>query len=328
MSLATRCPACGTVFRVVHDQLRVSEGWVRCGRCSEVFNAVESLVELEAQDTQPTANHSTQRDRVIEDLARLAHQTDHTDHTDQTHAADPIEAPAPVPSPRPAIRPGPAPAALGGRARIDPDGSGLDLPAPMAAATAAAASPAPQEAADDSALLAEPAPQPAFVRQADRAARWRRPGVRLALALAALAAGATLLGQATVEYRDLISARWPALRPAVEQVCKLAGCDIRPPRALDALVVESSGLGRVEATLQYRLTVVLRNRAPFALAMPALELNLTDSQGALIARRVITVAELGSDQTSLAGASELALAATLTVADRPVSGYTIEIFYP
>ena len=45
MSLATRCTACGTVFRVVQDQLRVSEGWVRCGRCTEVFNAVENLVD-------------------------------------------------------------------------------------------------------------------------------------------------------------------------------------------------------------------------------------------------------------------------------------------
>jgi predicted Zn finger-like uncharacterized protein len=46
-SLATRCSACGTVFRVVPDQLRVSEGWVRCGRCSQVFSALESLVDLE-----------------------------------------------------------------------------------------------------------------------------------------------------------------------------------------------------------------------------------------------------------------------------------------
>ena len=45
--LATRCPACSTVFRVVPDQLRVSEGWVRCGRCAEVFDATESLVDLD-----------------------------------------------------------------------------------------------------------------------------------------------------------------------------------------------------------------------------------------------------------------------------------------
>lgn len=46
MSLATRCPTCGTVFRVVHDQLLVSQGWVRCGRCSGVFNATDDLLDM------------------------------------------------------------------------------------------------------------------------------------------------------------------------------------------------------------------------------------------------------------------------------------------
>lgn len=45
--LATRCLACGTAFRVVQDQLRVSEGWVRCGRCGEVFNGLSRLFDLE-----------------------------------------------------------------------------------------------------------------------------------------------------------------------------------------------------------------------------------------------------------------------------------------
>jgi predicted Zn finger-like uncharacterized protein len=48
MSLATRCPACGTIFRVVQDQLKVSEGWVRCGQCHEVFHGIESLFDLES----------------------------------------------------------------------------------------------------------------------------------------------------------------------------------------------------------------------------------------------------------------------------------------
>lgn len=51
MSLATRCPSCGTVFRVVQDQLRVSEGWVRCGRCNGVFNAAEVLFDIESGAT-------------------------------------------------------------------------------------------------------------------------------------------------------------------------------------------------------------------------------------------------------------------------------------
>src|SRR5947207_12642874 len=53
MSLATRCTACGTVFRVVRDQLRISEGWVRCGRCQEVFNALDNLFDLEREAPPP-----------------------------------------------------------------------------------------------------------------------------------------------------------------------------------------------------------------------------------------------------------------------------------
>ncbi|HEX2545312.1 MAG TPA: zinc-ribbon domain-containing protein, partial [Ramlibacter sp.] len=43
MSLITSCPNCGTMFRVVADQLKISEGWVRCGHCSEVFDATAHL---------------------------------------------------------------------------------------------------------------------------------------------------------------------------------------------------------------------------------------------------------------------------------------------
>jgi len=45
MSLITRCPACATTFKVVPDQLRISDGWVRCGQCTEVFDATANLVE-------------------------------------------------------------------------------------------------------------------------------------------------------------------------------------------------------------------------------------------------------------------------------------------
>lgn len=53
MNLATRCTTCGTIFRVVQDQLRVSEGWVRCGRCAEVFDARAQLFDLERDSPPP-----------------------------------------------------------------------------------------------------------------------------------------------------------------------------------------------------------------------------------------------------------------------------------
>ena len=56
MSLITQCPACATMFRVVPDQLRISEGWVRCGQCDEVFDANAHLQNFAEPSTvaQPT----------------------------------------------------------------------------------------------------------------------------------------------------------------------------------------------------------------------------------------------------------------------------------
>ena len=45
MSLITRCPVCGTTFRVHSTQLAAHSGTVRCGKCGSVFNGVAALVE-------------------------------------------------------------------------------------------------------------------------------------------------------------------------------------------------------------------------------------------------------------------------------------------
>jgi predicted Zn finger-like uncharacterized protein len=45
MSLVTRCPSCGTAFRVQAAQLAAQSGTVRCGKCGELFNGVAALVE-------------------------------------------------------------------------------------------------------------------------------------------------------------------------------------------------------------------------------------------------------------------------------------------
>ena len=42
--MLTRCPGCGTSFRITTDQLVSRQGKVRCGRCQQVFSALGSLV--------------------------------------------------------------------------------------------------------------------------------------------------------------------------------------------------------------------------------------------------------------------------------------------
>ncbi len=44
MNLTTRCPSCGTAFRVQPTQLSARGGKVRCGKCGHVFDGVKSLV--------------------------------------------------------------------------------------------------------------------------------------------------------------------------------------------------------------------------------------------------------------------------------------------
>lgn len=53
MRLITRCPQCETTFRVIPDQLKLAQGWVRCGRCTRVFEADQHLFEVPAPTLQP-----------------------------------------------------------------------------------------------------------------------------------------------------------------------------------------------------------------------------------------------------------------------------------
>jgi predicted Zn finger-like uncharacterized protein len=52
MSLVTTCPSCGTVFRMVREQLDASGGWVRCGHCMSVFDANAQLIQTADPDSQ------------------------------------------------------------------------------------------------------------------------------------------------------------------------------------------------------------------------------------------------------------------------------------
>ena len=53
MALTTRCPQCGTSFKVVPDQLRVRNGLVRCGACATVFDGRACL--LPESDAAPAS---------------------------------------------------------------------------------------------------------------------------------------------------------------------------------------------------------------------------------------------------------------------------------
>ena len=316
MSLATRCTTCSTVFRIVQDQLKVSEGWVRCGRCGEVFNALEGLFDLDRE------------------IASAGSSLQHGSHELRFIGTDPRDEQAPSPTLRSAQTTGlasdeVAPSSSQEDTKIDTRQSAHDeFDGDIDAGRGEA--PEPDAAAARGSVAAVVSrPAPAFLRQAERAARWQQPWVRLVLLLSATLLFALLASQAALSQRDVMVARWPQTQPLLSALCEPFACRVGPLRRLDGLAVESSGLSQLDNTSLYKLQVSVRNRDTWPLVTPALELTLTDARGDVVARKVLAVRDLDPAAPSqVAADSELALQAVLDTGERRVSGYSVEIFYP
>ena len=66
MSMYTRCSHCDTYFRVSREQLQVSSGQVRCGRCHKVFDAFAALTaQLPASTAEASGTPSLEAARVV-----------------------------------------------------------------------------------------------------------------------------------------------------------------------------------------------------------------------------------------------------------------------
>jgi predicted Zn finger-like uncharacterized protein len=314
MSMATRCIACGTIFRVVQDQLKVSEGWVRCGRCDEVFNALDGLFDLERESPPPwqpgQADPSASKRPGFE---KTAADLDEDDRVASRFFRPEQEDVAKTPA-----------QTVGRRDRVD--FADAEFNPDVLSEEEVGLPPARDPAA--SASFGRPG-APQFVRHAERAARWQTPRARLTLALAMLLLAAMLALQLGHHFRDLAAARWPTLRPALQAWCDVAGCRLDAPRRIDDVTVESSALTQgAPGSDSFRLAVTLRNRGALPLAMPSVDLTLTDTTGQLVARRALSPADFQAAPSVLPPGGETPLQVLLAAGNARVAGYTIEIFYP
>ena len=336
MSLATRCTACGTIFRIVEDQLRVSDGWVRCGRCAEIFDARELLFDIERDIPPPWPPQYTPAAAPPEPLP-------------PTPSAPPYvpppyaPAPTPVATAEPAVAPEPAwmpppepephvddlptgwpspdttrheprwvdePQAHAPAEHDAPGGSDVSMDMPMAAPTASAAPVMPE-----------------FMRQAQSSARWNRPAVRAAMAVLSLGLALALLLQAAVHFRQALAAMHPGLRPVLSALCGVAGCEIGPWQHIDALTIEATSLSPVSSGV-YKLTVTLNNKTSVDVAAPSVDLSLTDANGAEFARRVLGREAMTPVLSHVGAESEQTLTLVFSTGGQRVSGYKVAVFYP
>lgn len=222
------------------------------------------------------------------------------------------------------------------------DASGVTAPMPLVAPEAAepAASDEPVAAPEpvplaatadmDASPVPEALPEPGFVRQARRRAFWRTPAVRAGLASLGLLLVLLLAGQWALHERHQLAARHPELRPWLVQLCEPLGCRVEPARRIDAIVIDSTALVRRLGNF-YSFDLVLKNTAPMDLAMPALELSLTDTRDAVIARRVFLPDELPGAPALLPAQDSVAISLRLSLAvgdALPMAGYRALVFYP
>ena len=297
------------MFKVVSDQLKVSQGWVRCGQCANVFDASlhlqtakppqtdlpVSIVEPDAIAVAPAL--SPDIDGVADKSPQNA--SVNTSEADDSSFAQEVTATLKV------------------------------TDSPVAAAPMVDA---PDETADE-----VPA-DVSFVRDARRQAFWRRPLVRVLLVLLALLLLAVLALQLAVQQRDRLAVFEPRLKPALQLVCEVLACNVGPVRQIEAIVIDNSSFNKVNGSV-YALSFVIKNTAPTEVAMPSLEVTLTDTQDQAVIRRVLTPAQFGMVSGLLGASTEFSGALTLQLmpsetprdtanVSRRVAGYRLLAFYP
>ena len=389
MSFVTQCPQCSTHFKLVPDQLRISDGWVRCGQCGEVFDARERMQPwvpptagaaatppgpATQQPANPPVNPpAAQSAPAVEPLAPISEtppsDISQTQGTNGSLPDDPLPEIdfAPDPGPGHHAEPASVPASAVAEVAGEPP-SPVEMPAALLEAQAPSA---PTALADDAVEQADsiqallmpggfPAsdrmplekasapnrirkpkgkrkdplpPDPedvSFVRQAKRQAFWRRPLVRATLWLLAVGLGVALVAQAALQQRDRLVAAYPSLKPWAEQACQPIGCEVRPLQQLESVLIDSSAMVRL-GDGAFRFEVVLKNTSELMLAVPALELSLTNSRDEAVVRRVVLPTDWSAPPDELPPLSELPLSVRITLVDGPelrMAGYRAVVFYP
>ena len=373
MALATKCPQCGALFRVVADQLKLRGGLVRCGQCRAVFDAIGSLTYVDdaalAQTRTITALTQPLPAPPPSSSAR-ASRTEPTTPTRRTPRTRPAPAntspskqalgpattlriaptapatlanaslrrSAPLPTASPdrherddeakrhsrskreraiqeeaeAVLGVPTLIAPGGRERVDVssivDGiEVIELAALPGETEARPAQPTRVPVAEE---------EPEFIR-ADKSRA--RHGFSIIFGGGSVLLAALIALQLAVIFRAELLARIPQARNALVQLCGVFGCAVGWPTQVDQLAVIGSELQTIPGTDVLELTAVIRNRAGFRQALPAVEVTLTDSLNRPVARKVFTPADY------LAAAGE----PSSRIEDGLGSGsdYTIRLFF-
>lgn len=315
----TVCPKCALTLVVTAPDLRIAQGYVRCGRCLNVFNALARLSEERppaALSPDSTAVDSTEEPLAapdppipssadgftVDDTGEIEVELDASILVTSVRAPTAPSKPAEPEPPVKELRPVGPPATHVAAA--------ASAPAPAAAAPAAAAPSAPASTATAASPPAVPAardppspretddsslPEDAHdARQTNTAQRGsedafeletRRPHVSLPWKLGVGALVIALALQVVNHYRDALAAH-PALRGPLTTAYSALGVKLAPRwniHAYDVRQLGASVAGAAAGEIVVRASV--KNSASRAQPLPLLRVTLQDRFGNRIAAR-------------------------------------------
>ncbi len=349
MALAARCPHCRALFRVIADQLKLRGGLVRCGECRHVFDAIGSLSYVDdrslprEQNEAPIGGAALAGPRAA--AARRSAQPPVRSEPTRAHAgtrpqaerarhamaaADPIRDELSVPT----LIGSPESNGPGGRedgtavaARIEPHLAAARAPADYAAlleADDAAAAPAEAELDEPEAL--------SFLPTGDEA---RQQRITQVLGAACIPLALLAIVQFGLAVRSDALEAWPKLRPMLTRGCHWFGCSVAWPQHAELLTIVGSELAAIPGTDVIELNAAVRSRAPFVMALPAIEVTLTDTQNRTIARKVFLpvdyLASAGEPSSrideGLVPGSDLSVRLVFEARGLSASGFVLYPFY-
>lgn len=320
--ILARCPHCETIFRAEPEALKQRAGQVRCGKCREIFNALDHLLaEAPAQPPTPlptfslTPPPSPEDDPAPADLIR-----------NETLAALPDDAPAAESQPD---------TTDGAALAVSPDDTPPEAADPLLDSTdeAAIAARETREASGYSKWAENTLSTPV--------AHFNEPRTGWLTVVSAVVLGLMLLIQSVYYWRTDIAQRWPDSRPWLEEACQSANCTVPYPRDASLINLEASELQiDPERGGMLVLHMTLKNRAAYPQAYPSIELTLTDTQDDVVVRRILTPEEWlpAPGDATLAGdpiqagafpaQREVATRLWIDALDTGAVGYQIFVFYP
>lgn len=292
----TRCIQCQTIYRIDANALRSGRGEAICTRCSIIFGALENLGETPQEAAE---DHSS----CILELPELGDNEAVTDLTEQPESAGqkPTDAQSTVP-PR------------ADKARVPPEQAAPKMQVEQE----------PQiKPFDPEVLLSMGAKREAQATEDEARAKLYRGIATAALAL-------LLVVQLFVYEKDNL-AQNPRIRPWLENLCGVFGCQLPPFRNLSEIAVVDRALypAKNNSLEGYQFHLVIVNHAPYAQPYPLIKLNFTALDGSPIASRIFKPQEyLPSDHPPLMPSHQLVfIDLNLLAPSQPVGGFNFEFLH-